>query len=97
MHHKGVLTIGKAIGRPYHIQCACGSAGDFATEAAATAWFNAHIARIGKTETSELVVPGAKKPTSVPSAAQPKPTVPPASLAPAPPPAPQGVAKGGSK
>lgn len=91
MHHKGVLTIGKATGRPYHIQCACGSAGDFAKEEGAVAWFNAHVARIGKTETSELSVPGAQK--SVPSAAQQKPTVPPAP--PPPPKAPAGA--GGSK
>ena len=88
MHHKSVLTVGFAIGRPYHLQCACGTAGDFPKEDQAVAFFQRHISRIGTTETSELSVPGAAKA---------KPSVPPAPLAPAPPAAPEGAAKGGSK
>lgn len=73
MHHKGVLTVGFAIGRPYHLQCACGSAGDFPKEEQAVAWFNAHTSRIGKTETSELFVPGAQqKPAPPPAPPAPK-------------------------
>lgn len=62
MHHKATLTApGKVTGKPYHIQCACGSAGDFQYETAARAWFTFHISRIGTTETSELNVPGAQQ------------------------------------
>ena len=82
MHHKGILTVGFAIGRPYHIQCACGSAGDFPKEEAAVAWFNAHTSRIGVTETKELFVPGAVKKTETLAPAKPEP-----------PKAPEGAAK----
>jgi hypothetical protein len=85
MHHKSVLTIGQAIGRPYHLQCACGTAGDFPKEEAAVAFFNRHVSRIGKSETSELSVPGAAQP-------KPKPPAPPA-----PPKASEGVPKADSK
>jgi hypothetical protein len=81
VHHKGTLTVGFAIGRPYHIQCACGSAGDFPKEEAAVAWFNQHTSRIGVTETKELFVPGAQKKAEPP----------------APPPAPKAPDKGEAK
>jgi hypothetical protein len=78
MHHKGTLTIGNAAGRPYHLQCVCGTGGDFAKEEAAVNWFSIHTSRIGASETSELYVPGAIKKT-VPLAKTPaKPPAPPA-------------------
>ncbi len=86
MHHKAVLTVGKFPKKPYHIECACHSAGDFPKEELAVQWFKVHTSRIGKSETSELFVPGAVQ-------AQPK-TAP---KPPAPPKAPEGVAKGGAK
>lgn len=66
MHHKGTLTIGKVTGKPYHIQCSCGSAGDFPKEVKARSWFSAHTARLGVTETWELVVPGAQQKPKAP-------------------------------
>ena len=72
MHHKATLTIGTAVGRPYHIQCSCNSAGDFAKEHMAVDWFNRHTSRLGPTETSELHVPGAKKPAAKSPAPAPK-------------------------
>ena len=87
MHHKAVLTVGRFPRKPYHIECACHSAGDFAKESQAVGWFSAHCARIGKTDTWELSVPGAAQPT--PKTA---PSPPP------PPPAPKaGAAKEGAK
>jgi len=85
VHHKATLTIGKADNRPYHIQCACGSAGDFNLEAQAVAWINKHFSRIGPSETSELFVPGAKGAVAAPQ--KPTPVTP---TKPAPPPAPGG-------
>ena len=85
MHHKAILKVGNATGKPYNIQCACGSGGDFSKEVEATSWFERHKARLGVVETSELVVPGAKKaatPPAKPAAAPAKPAPPPAPKAP---------------
>lgn len=85
MHHKATLTVGKFPKKPYHIECACHSAGDFPKEELAVQWFKVHTSRIGKSETSELSVPGAAQPKQNPPAPPP------------PPKAPEGVAKGGAK
>lgn len=81
MHHKAILTVGTATGKPYHIQCACGSAGDFPKEEGAVNFFTMHKSRLGPTETAELVVPGAAKKAATPP------------TKPAPPPAPKVEAK----
>jgi hypothetical protein len=85
MHHKAYLVVGTATGKPYHLQCTCGTAGDFKVEAEARAYLNKHFSRIGPTETSELVVPGAEKGAAAApqkQAAASKPAPPPAPAAP---------------
>jgi hypothetical protein len=83
VHHKAILKVGNATGKPYNIQCSCGSGGDFNKETDATGWWARHKSRLGVVETAELVVPGAKKapaPVAKPAAkpapaAAPKPAV----------------------
>lgn len=69
MLHKATVTTGKLDGRPFHVECACGVAGDFLTEQDAGAWIaTVHFRRIGASETSELAsqVPAEPEPPAEP-------------------------------
>ena len=52
MHHKSTLTITNFPTRPYHIKCACGTAGDFRNELEAKNWMTSfHFARLSGIDT----------------------------------------------
>lgn len=73
MHHQATLTEeSTAAGRPWHVQCSCGTAGDFRDKESANGYMAAHFARLSGVHTVEFVDRTAK-PESVPP---PKPAAP---------------------
>jgi hypothetical protein len=64
MHHKATLKIRENFIRPYHVECSCGTAGDFATELEAKTWMeHVHFRRLSGISTSEFA------PTDIPASA----------------------------
>jgi hypothetical protein len=56
MLHKAVLSFRDGQIRPYHVQCTCSTAGDFATASEAQAWIEeVHFRRRSGIETTEFV------------------------------------------
>jgi hypothetical protein len=97
--HKATVTLGDAINRPYHAQCSCATAGDFAGRDAAITYIVAHFAKLGGiTETylvidapdeAKAVAPPASDPKHVPGiGVMPSSHAPGPASAPPPPPAP---------
>lgn len=55
-HHIGTVTKPAVFpGRPFHAQCSCSTAGDFATDGEAKEYLTTHFSRLGYIVTSELV------------------------------------------
>lgn len=76
MDHSTVITNNPdGFGQPIHVQCACGTAGDFSTVEEASAWINVkHFPRLGATETFSLAdssVHSAPSPTPASTLASP--------------------------
>lgn len=46
MHHELKISFGEAIGRPFHVQCSCGTAGDFENHEFAVGYVAAHSVRL---------------------------------------------------
>lgn len=46
MHHLAKITFGKAENRPYHGECACGTAGDFVSNQDAREYLAMHLTRL---------------------------------------------------
>lgn len=53
MHHLG-STSKTSLNKPFHAQCSCGIAGDFATEAESKEWLAAHFAGLKGINTSAM-------------------------------------------
>jgi hypothetical protein len=54
--HSAKVTIGTAINRPYHAQCSCGTAGDFADKDSAAIYVAKHFASLGGIAEASLEV-----------------------------------------
>lgn len=46
MHHELRIAFGQAIGRPFHVQCACGTSGDFEDKETARGFAAMHIVHL---------------------------------------------------
>lgn len=55
MHHLAKVTFGKVEMRPYHGECSCGTAGDFAGNGEARNWLAMHLTRLQGINSGELV------------------------------------------
>jgi hypothetical protein len=76
MHHVGEVVPGKFTGRPFHAQCSCGTAGDFAQQDDAVSYLTNHFARLQGINSAELKPvakeePKAPEPKSVPPKPEP--------------------------
>ena len=60
MHHRAVITDSKADGRPFKIQCACGTGGDFGSKEQAQQFMGTHFAALGGINTYEFADSSAK-------------------------------------
>jgi hypothetical protein len=80
MDHSAVITNNPdGFAHPFHVQCSCGTAGDFDTEQQASDWMNfRHFPYIGPTETFTLTpnvpsdLPHPPTPDSAPSTSEPE-------------------------
>jgi hypothetical protein len=90
--HSGNVKVGNVIGKPYHAQCSCGTAGDFPLEATAVGFLKAHFQKLGGIAETSLTIGEPKKPappiSKKPAAVAAKPKV----VSTAPPPAPVATA-----
>ena len=55
MHHRATITESRADGRPFKIQCACGTGGDFGSKEQAQVFMGIHFAALGGINTYEFV------------------------------------------
>jgi len=74
--HKAAVALGTATNRPYHAQCSCGTAGDFATKDSAVGYVAAHFEKLGGIADTILAVdaPDDAKVAAAAVAATPAPT-----------------------
>ena len=54
--HDATVTLGSSDTRPYHAQCSCGTAGDFADKSAAVAYIEKHFQKLGGVAETSLKV-----------------------------------------
>ncbi len=55
MNHVATITIGNATYRPFHIQCVCGTSGDFGGKQEAIDWMaRMHFSSLGGINTAEI-------------------------------------------
>lgn len=55
MHHLAKIAFGKLTNRPYHAECACGTAGDFGGNEEARLFLGNHLARLQGINSAEFV------------------------------------------
>jgi outer membrane biosynthesis protein TonB len=55
MHHLAKITFGKVENLPYHAECACGTAGDFAGKVEASNYVANHLTRLQGINSAEFV------------------------------------------
>jgi hypothetical protein len=46
MHHELKISFGEALDRPFHVQCSCGTAGDFENHELAVGYVAMHTVRL---------------------------------------------------
>jgi hypothetical protein len=45
--HKGTISIGSIAKKPFHAECSCGTAGEFDSKEAASAYLQMHFGKLG--------------------------------------------------
>ena len=55
MHHVAKITFGKVKNRPYHGECACGTAGDFASNEETRNYLAMHISRLQGINSADFI------------------------------------------
>jgi len=55
VHHLAKITFGKFENRPFHGECACGTAGDFSSNGEARNWLAMHLTRLQGINSSDFV------------------------------------------
>jgi hypothetical protein len=54
MHHVAKITFGKVENRPYHAECSCSTAGDFASHQEARDYLAMHLSRLQGINSAEF-------------------------------------------